>query len=124
MSTMIKGFDKVMSNLNKEIAGIENRSMKGLIEGAIIIERSMDDNSPKVPLDTGNLRSSYYSEPFKTNSGMPAIRLGFAANYAWWVHENVGANFRRPGAGAKFFEAALKREQDAILEAIRRNAKV
>jgi hypothetical protein len=52
------------------------------------------------------------------------MRLGFTANYAWYVHENVGANFKRPEAGAKFFEAALKRNTDKILDIIKKEAKV
>jgi len=36
----------------------------------------------------------------------------------------VGANFQRPGAGAKFFEAALKRNQGKILEIIRQEARI
>jgi len=34
----------------------------------------------------------------------------------------VGANFQRPGAGAKFFEAALKRNTDKIIDIVAREA--
>jgi len=59
----------------------------------------------------------------------PVLMMGFSANYAMWVHEMVGANFRQPkkGAvrgspGAKFFERALKDNKALILETIRDNA--
>jgi len=57
----LHGFDKVMRNLNKELAGIENRSLKGLIRATILIRRDMDQTSPIIPLDTGNLRASFYT---------------------------------------------------------------
>jgi hypothetical protein len=44
--------------------------------------------------------------------------MGFTANYAVHVHENIGANFQRPGAGAKFFEASLKSNQSVMLSII------
>lgn len=59
-NTGIKGFDKVMKNLNTEISAIKDRSMKGLIKGAIIIRRSMDKTPPLIPVDTGNLRASWF----------------------------------------------------------------
>ncbi len=52
------------------------------------------------------------------------ILMGFSANYAMWVHENIGAKFQRPGAGAKFFEASLKRNKDKILQILGNNARI
>lgn len=46
----------------------------------------------------------------------PVLVMGYSANYAAWVHEMVDANFSRPGSGAKWFEEALKRNQDKILK--------
>ena len=117
MLSYIKGVDKVMNNLNKEIARIKNVTMEGLIEATILIENDMDRTPPLVPIDTGNLRSSFFRDPRVVN-GSPVIRFGFGASYAWWVHENVGATFKRPGAGAKFLEAALKRNEAEILNII------
>src|SRR6056297_118046 len=134
----IRGTDKVLRNLNREIKQIEGRTMKGLIRAGIIVLRDMDKTSPKIPVDERNLQASQFlvatrggvergSNPsFKGEnaermqaehsstlsreasavaaSKQPVVRLGFSANYAWYVHEMVGANFQRPGAGAKFFE--------------------
>ncbi len=119
----IKGLDEVLTNLNKEIEAMKGRSMKGLIESVIIIRRSMDEKPPLIPVDTTNLRASWFTDPHYVEN-QPAVRLGFTASYAWWVHENVGANFKRPGAGAKFLEAALKNNANEILETIRKNAEV
>lgn len=121
MSTKIKGMDTVLKNLNSEIRKIEGASLKGLIQAAIIIRRDMDQTPPLLPVDTGNLRGSWTVETIRSGNS-PAIRLGFTADYAWYVHEMVGANFQRPGAGAKFFEASLKNNQGKILDIIKREA--
>jgi len=54
----------------------------------------------------------------------PVVAFGFSANYAVYVHEMYGAHFRRPGAGAGFFVASIKRNKGKILNAIKENAKV
>jgi len=56
--------------------------------------------------------------------------MGFTANYAIFVHEmtdeNTGKkiNWKRPGSGAKFFEKALYRNKEKILQIMRDNAKI
>ena len=122
MSTYIRGLDTVMNNLNNEIAKMTERSMEGLIEAVIIVRRSMDEKPPLIPVDTTNLRASWFTTPHYVDNN-PRITMGFAASYAWWVHEMVGAHFKRPGAGAKFLEAALKNNTNEILEVIAKNAK-
>ena len=157
MALKLQGLDNVLKNLNKEVQGIENRSLKGLIRGSIIVRRSMEKQMPKIPIDTGNLRSSFFivsskggshagSTPSfegknkaqlqaghvstvseykeKIKSGQSSVVLGFSANYALFVHENIGANFKRPGAGAKFCEVALQKNKKNILEAVKKEAKV
>jgi hypothetical protein len=54
----------------------------------------------------------------------PSVAFGFSANYAVYVHENVGANFQRPGAGAKFLEAAIRTLVPQILQVIREEARI
>lgn len=124
MSTYIKGIDTVLANLNKEIEKIEGRSIQGMIKAAIVIRRSMDKTPPLIPVDHGHLRGSYYTDAGHDKQGNPTLEIGFTAMYAWWVHENVGANFNRPGAGAKFLEAALKGNEELILKKIRDNVKI
>lgn len=57
----ISGLPEVIKNLNKEIENIEGLSMKGLIRAVIIIRRDMDKTSPLIPIDTGNLRASWFT---------------------------------------------------------------
>ena len=120
----IKGLQKVMNNLNREIGKIKEGTMKGLIESAAFIRVDMDKTPPKIPIDTSNLRSSWFTTPNPTPKG-PSLILGFGAAYAVFVHENLEArNWNRPGSGAKFFEAALKRNTKEILRIIGNNAKI
>jgi hypothetical protein len=52
------------------------------------------------------------------------VVAGYSANYALWVHEMLGAHFQRKGAGAKWFEIAIKTKQAEILKIIQSNAKI
>jgi len=54
--------------------------------------------------------------------GKIAVAMGFSANYAAEVHEKIEAKFRRPGAGAKFFQAAINNSIDEVLEIVRKEA--
>jgi hypothetical protein len=56
--------------------------------------------------------------------GSMGIMFGYSANYAAYVHENVDAEFKRPGSGPKWFEAALKRNSGTVLKIISENAQI
>lgn len=119
----IKGFDKVMKNLNAEIQAIKGRTMGGLIDASIIVRNDMDKTPPLIPVDTGNLRESWFTTPLKQFRKIGLI-MGFSANYAAFIHEMVDAVFSRSGAGAKFFESSVKRNKDEILQTIRDSIKI
>jgi len=161
----LSGIDEVMKNLNTEISKMKDRTMKGIILAGIHIRRDMEDTFPKIPVDLGNLRASWFTvtttgtsetkgggfkgeeagkmkedhskvigESKATIMGKkdPQMILGFTANYAMWVHENVDAQFfgrggkkpGRPESGAKFFEAHLDKNYKKILEIIAANTKI
>lgn len=121
VKSAFEGVNRVISQLNKELKKIENGSAIGLVKAAILLREDMDKTSPTIPVDTGYLRSSWFATPFKTEKG-PAITVGFSANYAVWVHENLEAkNWTRSGSGPKFFEKALDRNKDTILQVIKEN---
>ena len=136
-SSHLKGLDQVLRNLKKETDKIVGKTMKGLIRAAIIVRRDMEQTEPKIPVDTGNLRSSYFlvtstgetldgqnpGVPKIQNNG-PYVAMGFSANYAVQVHEAVNIKFKRPGSGAKFLESAVDRNAGAILEMIQKEVKI
>jgi len=120
----IEGFDNVVSNLNKQIAKIKGVTMAGLIKSAIVIRRDMDITPPLIPVDVGNLRGSWTVVTMYDQHG-PAVLIGFTANYAVFVHENMMAvNWNRPGSGPKFFEASIKRNSKKVLKIIQENVKL
>lgn len=124
-NTRIKGFDKVMSNLNRELKAIEGRSMAGLLKAAVYIRRDMKKTPPFIPYKTGNLESSWHVDPFPLAQG-PVIVMGFSANYALYVHERMDPdiNWTRKHSGPKFFEYAVKRNTKKVLEIIGNEAKI
>ena len=124
----IKGMDVVLANLNREIVKMKVGAGAGLIEAAILIRRDMDKTPRLIPVDTGNLRASWFVNTVKSINWF-GILMGFSANYATFVHEMVDQsgrkiNWSRPGSGPKFFEKAIKRNKDKILQIIGNNARI
>jgi hypothetical protein len=79
-------------------------------------------NASKLKAGHGQVKSSY--EGKIVGSRDPKVTLGFTANYAEAVHENVGAKFQRPGSGAKFLESSLKLKRREILKVIAKEAEI
>ena len=121
----ITGFDNVMQNLNSEISKMKKRSMKGLIESAIIIRRDMAVTPPLIPIDKGNLNSSWFTSGFHSLYG-PVLLMGFTANYAVFVHENLDPTieWKKKGSGPKFLEKALVRNHGKIIAAVAGNTTI
>jgi hypothetical protein len=122
----IKGLDIVLSNLNREIQLIKDRSMVGLGEAAMLVLADVEKTPPLIPVDTGNLRNSKFTTPIPPNG----LEFGYTANYAIYVHEMMESstgkkiNWSRPDSGPKFLEASLKRNTKEILEVIAKNVKI
>ena len=159
MALKLIGIDNVLANLNKEVEGIKERGLIGLIRASIIVRNAMEKDVPRIPVDTSNLRASWFVVTSKggtirgrqptfniqDKSGeqvvrehvtkvernkaaiegkVPVIVMGFTAYYALPVHENIGAQFKAPGAGAKFFEVHLQTKQKQMLEMIQKEVQI
>jgi len=61
MAVVLKGVAKMQDRMNAAMARMGVVTMDGLIEGSIIIRRSTEDDTPITPLDTGNLRASWFT---------------------------------------------------------------
>lgn len=177
------GLSQLIRNLNVITNQISDKNLKGLIKATILIRRDMENTSPLIPVDTGNLRASWFvvtskgstskgkSSKFKGDKAgeltsqhkieitkgkaelnkrdLIAVKMGFSANYAFFVHEMIGvsnikigkkkqisplskrqrqafgvARFSRPGSGPKFFEAALRRNSGKIIKILLDEAKI
>jgi len=122
--TGIDGIASVMNRLNTKFIQYNAMSLPGMLEAAAHIRYDMDKTPPLIPIDEGNLRGSWFASPIMdVKTKAPGVVMGFSANYAVFVHEMVGANFSRPGSGARFFYAALKRNQKKILKIMQNNMK-
>jgi hypothetical protein len=80
-----------------------------------------------VPIDTGALRLSGRVEQPRINGSSVSVQMGFggpSAAYAFFVHEAVGANFKRPGAQAKFLEKPTKEAARGMAGRIARRLKL
>jgi hypothetical protein len=56
----VYGFGGVIKKLDKEIAALKGRTLKGMIKAQSLIRHSMDAMPPKIPVDLGNLRHSWF----------------------------------------------------------------
>lgn len=120
----ILGIEKVLANLTKEVKKIEGRTLAGLIQGAAIVRADMDKTPPLIPIDTGNLRGSWFTTAGYSGT-TPFVTMGFSAVYALAVHEMPQYKQpKRKGSGPKFFEASLSRNKEKMLAAAAASAKI
>jgi hypothetical protein len=128
----VKGMDKVLQNLNKEISGIENRSMGGLLAAGLAHVQA--PSQKRVPVEYGNLRGSAFTR--KAQDGDLAVEVGFSAASALFVHENMEQKLKgepRPsGLGTywgpdgqpKFLESTVNENSDKIVDTVAAHARV
>jgi hypothetical protein len=63
----LEGFNATLKGLNVELEKIKGRCAAGLIDAAILIRRSTETTPPLTPVDTGNLRVSWFVTTAKSN---------------------------------------------------------
>ena len=84
-ATQIHGFKEVEANLNRQLEGIRNRSMKGLIMGAALVRNETEKTPPLTPVDLGNLRASWFvvtSKGIQVGKGLGQFKGPKAATIA------------------------------------------
>ncbi len=118
----LRGFERVVANLNREIYNLKTGNMRGLLKVADFVRQDMDQTPPLIPVRSGALRDSWFVTERQSKRWF-GITMGFSAPYAAFVHEMVGATFTRQDSGAKFFQAALYHNMDRILEIIAEEAR-
>jgi len=119
----LKGINNVMRNINRELSKIKGRSIGGMVLAAAHIRRDMDQTPPLIPVDTGNLRASWFVHS-ATSAGQPLVTMGFSASYAAAVEKSKRfKQGKRPNSGPRFFESSLDRNHKNIIRIIAANAK-
>ena len=127
----LQGLDEVLKNLNLEINGIKNRSFDGLLEAGLKIEAASNNRAPR---DLGNLVGSSYTR--KAQDGSLSVEVGYTAEYAVYVHENLEMKLkgepRASGRGvywgpkgeSKFLEKTIRENESEIVKIIQLRAAV
>jgi hypothetical protein len=140
----LKGIEAVNAKLKKAKKGLVKDAFQGLLLTAAMIRRDMDLKPPKIPVDTGNLRASWYVTSGFTTKTAPAFKgkkqsqmnsahagiVGGAAARAKafrfpLVIMGFSANYgikvheemktgKRPGSGGKFFKSAIDRARTKV----------
>lgn len=72
----VLGMDKVMRNLNREMKKLKFTSTVGLVQAAKLIRKEMKTTSPLIPVDWGNLQSSWFIATPLGNQAKPAVFEG------------------------------------------------
>jgi hypothetical protein len=95
MSIRLKGIEKVMKKIKTEGKGrIDKLSMAGMIRFAILVRRDMEKTSPKTPIDTSNLRASWFIVTANSVQGEPQFKGedagGMASDHSSTVSEMQG----------------------------------
>jgi hypothetical protein len=116
----IKGKNTVKKNMRAAIEKMISAAVRGAIKGGTHIR---NQGQRETPVEFGFLVNSWFGpETFRTRNNI-LITFGLTAYYAPYVHEMVGANFRKPGSKAKFLEDPVKQNERRVLDYIRREIK-
>lgn len=110
----IKGLNEIRRNFKRAQQKVDLNKRQALTRIGFIVKADAVRNAP---VDTGNLRNSAYSEVMEDS-----VQVGFTADYAIFVHENLEAHFNR--GGPKFLERAIAKNRDRILDELRRGGLV
>jgi hypothetical protein len=129
----LKGVDKVLANLNKEIGKIEGRSKAGLLKAGLELQA---ESIKEAPVMDGFLRNSCYIASDIKSRGM-VVYVGYHAVYAARTHENPrsgktggvspsGYRYKKWAKVGKwkFLEDPLKRLASRMLGIIRKSARI
>jgi predicted metal-dependent phosphoesterase TrpH len=113
MAVKQKGNKEVIQNLNAFIKKQRSLSQAGISSALLFIESRA---IAKTPVDTGNLRNSFYRKNLITDKNKPAGEIGNLAEYAIYVHEMVD-NYHRVGE-AKYLQNAIAENTNKIKDII------
>jgi len=115
----VLGIPRVLANLRKQRAKVRKGIGDGLKKAGLFLIR---ESMKVVPVDTGNLRASWFVGATGENENT-VVAVGYSANYAVFVHENLDAT-HAPGRVAKFLEKPARLYGKQMVEIVRKEAGV
>ena len=116
-SVKITGERDVLKNISDQIERMDKVTMKGLLEAGLLVQGVAQG---RTPVDTGNLKGTAYTR--KAQNGDLSVEVGYTADYALVVHEDMEAHHEN--GQAKFLTSTLHDEESRVLNIISRNAEV
>jgi len=148
VTVRLEGIEKAIKDINEYLVDYKGETDKVFFEFYAKVRQDAMTVTPTVPKDTGNLRNSMfftYSKGTKGGRGekqdsslisrcqaecriaytinKPTAVIGFAAEYAVYVHEGVNRRFREPGSGAKYFETHIVSNENYFVELLKKHSR-
>lgn len=109
--TGVTGLGKVIRNLTNSKIGLGKELERGLIKAGLFLQR---ESQLIVPIDTSNLKNSAFTRKKSGTSGLHTeVRVGYTANYAIYVHEDLDAQ-HTPGKIAKYLERPAREKKPQL----------
>ena len=124
MARYVIGLENVLANIQREMMAVRGRTYIGMKKAMKFLENEMDTVPPLVPIDTKEMRDSWFigGTPHPIN---PIVFAGYSASYAEIVHENIGAiNWTKPNSGPKWLQIHWDRNRFEMIMIVAQHAKV
>lgn len=115
----VTGEKEVLASLNKSIREIKGKTKAGIMDALLYVE---EESIVRTPVDTGNLRGSFYKTLLSFRGDKIAGEIGNTAEYALYVHEDLDA--AHTVGEAKFLENVLIEKSKTILNIIKNRVKI
>lgn len=108
--TGLKGEVELIAKLKALAEAYPEACAAQVYEEALAVDADM---VPRIPVDTGRLRSTHYVSPPETGGGTIVSEVGVGTDYAVYVHERTEV-YHAVGE-AKFLEKALLKRAQGML---------
>ena len=115
----VTGIESVLAKMAKATKGYATGIGRGLKEGGLFVQRS---SQLIVPVDTSNLKGGAFTRNVGGSGFKTDIVVGYVANYAVYVHEDMNAK-HKPGKTAKYLERPAREKLREVIVIIREEAR-
>ncbi len=115
----IRKLKQIQAKMKSRSAQAIRKLSIGLYRAGLHLRRA---SQKIVPVKLGNLKNSAFTSPAEVVGTRVSVRVGYTANYALYVHENLDAR-HKPGKQAKFLEGPMREEAAAMQEILKESMK-
>ncbi len=112
--THITGVQNVITNMKAAVVVSANNTGRNLMRAGLFLQR---ESQKIVPVDTSNLKNGAFTRAEKMGGVVTDVLVGYTADYAVFVHEDMKAN-DASGKQAKFLEEPARTKRPQILRII------